>query len=209
MLCLRCPVGSGISFAEMGKLDHKALGTAVPSGTSLKPFLALGAGNDNFSLMARDADCLAAAGADKITVLAVLEAVQQQHKAPVFLIALVDIPGEAAPDCQEHQRIAQQPCNPRARTAAQERGKQAGSKADAENHHVQPVRSISTSHETPEAGCHFLKKLLHLVSEIVHTITQTEPVNVHRRIISARRYAGDVLFIILHFVPIATTGCNF
>ena len=78
----------------------------LPSGTPLEALLALGAGNGDFALVTGDADSLAAPGADEIAVLPVLDPIQHQQEPAVFLIALVDIPGQAAEDGPDHQHIA-------------------------------------------------------------------------------------------------------
>ena len=73
----------------------------------LEFFLALGAGYHDFALATGDADGLAAAGAEEVTVFPVFDTVNHQKEPAVFLVALIDIPGEAATDGPNHQCIAQ------------------------------------------------------------------------------------------------------
>ena len=78
------------------------------SGLADELLLAPGAGDGDFALAPGDPDGLAAAGAEKITVLAILHPIQHQAEASVLLIALIDIPGEAAPNRPNHHAVAQQ-----------------------------------------------------------------------------------------------------
>ena len=136
------------------------------SGFSLEFFLALGAGNHNLALTPGDADGLATAGAEKITVLAILHPIQHQAEASVLLIALVDIPGEAAPDglTQHEENLA----NP---AALQKSINDARCHTHAQNHHIQAIRAISPGHKPVESGLYFCRERTQPAAEILHTIT--------------------------------------
>ena len=141
------------------------------SGFSLEFFLALGAGNHNLALAPGDADGLAAAGAEKITVLAILHLIQHQAEASVLLIALIDIPGEAAPDGQNHQCITQHEENLANPAALQKSINDARCHTHTQNHHIQAIRAISPGHEPVESGLYFCGERTHPAAEILHTIT--------------------------------------
>ena len=68
-------------------------------------FLALGAGDSDLALSTGHTHRLPATGAGEIAVLAVLNTIQQHQKFPIFLIALIGLPGEATKNCPEHQHI--------------------------------------------------------------------------------------------------------
>ena len=109
------------------------------SGFSLEFFLALGAGNHNLALAPGDADGLAAAGAEKITVLAILHPIQHQTEASVLLIALIGIPGESTEDGPDHQGVAEEPENSARNRPGEEGREDASKQPETQDHHIQSV----------------------------------------------------------------------
>lgn len=68
-------------------------------------FPAFRAGDGDFSLALGYPYLLVAAGAVVIAVFLVLELLEEEQKLSVFLITLVDIPGEGAEDSHDHEDI--------------------------------------------------------------------------------------------------------
>ena len=65
--------------------------------------MASGAGDGDFPLSSGDPHHLPAFGAVKIAVVPVLSPANQLQKLPVFLIPLIGVPGQGAPNCPDHQ----------------------------------------------------------------------------------------------------------
>ena len=72
-----------------------------------KLFPALWAGDGDLAFSSGNPHHLAAPGTIIIAVLPILDPVHQLQIFPVFLIALVGIPGEAAENGQKHKTISQ------------------------------------------------------------------------------------------------------
>ena len=140
----------------------------LPSGAALEALFALGAGDGDFALVPGDPDGLAAAGAGEIAVLPILDPVQHQKEPAVFLVALTLIPGQAAENGPDHQRVAQYPGQPAQPILLEEDRQNAGRHAHAENHCIQPVRAISSGHKTKQAGAHLCSQIAQPAAEITH-----------------------------------------
>jgi hypothetical protein len=65
------------------------------SGLFCKFFLAFGTGNGNFTLAARHTNGLSAAGAGKISVLPVANALYKEQIFPIFPVTLIGVAGKA------------------------------------------------------------------------------------------------------------------
>ena len=138
------------------------------SSTPLESLLAFGAGDGDFALVPGDADGLAAPGADEITVLPVLDPVQHQQEPAVFLVALVDIPGQAAEDGPDHQHIAQHPGQPPSPMLLEESRQDACRHTHTENDHIQPIRTVPAGHKMKEAGPHSCSGIAQPALETIH-----------------------------------------
>ena len=73
-----------------------------------KLFFALGAGDGNFAFSLGYPHLLTAAGAIIIPVVLILQLLEEQQELPVFIIALINIPGQCAADCQNHKAVRNQ-----------------------------------------------------------------------------------------------------
>lgn len=138
------------------------------SGTALKALPAPGAGDGDFSLAPGDTHGLAASGADEIAVVAVLDPIQHQLEAAVFLIPSVDISGQTAEDGPAHQSIAGQPEQNSGNGAAEEGRKQTGEQTGTQNHHIEPVGAVAADHEAAEAHADLSKEIAQPAVEVVH-----------------------------------------
>ena len=91
----------GIKICGMEAADKRL------SGFLYKLFTAFGAGDGDGAFAPGDAHLLAAAGAVKIPVIPVPEALEEHEKFPVFLVPPVGVPGKGAENCQKQQNIGQ------------------------------------------------------------------------------------------------------
>jgi hypothetical protein len=133
-----------------------------------KAFPAPGTGDGDLSLSTGDPDHLAALGAVKIPVLPVFQPVENLQEFPVLLIALIGIPGEGAPNCKDHQYIAQGPEDQVQRLDGNQHTQDAGTQTRAQNHHIQSVRSVTSGHKAAQCSSHFHGKLAKPAAESLH-----------------------------------------
>ena len=131
--------------------DFSGLFTVIQLGFLDKLFSALGAGDGDFAFSFGDPDRLAAAGAVEITVLPVLDSVQQHQKFPVFLVALIGIPGEAPEYGPEHEHIGNQGQHQIHNLRRIENRDNANDRACHQNHGIEFVRSVPSGHKPGQA----------------------------------------------------------
>ena len=141
---------------------------ATYSGLADELLPASGAGDGDFPLPTGDTDGLAALGAIEIAVVAVLQAVENQQKLPVFLVALVGIPGKRPEDGPNHQRIAQDQEEHPHTQVPEQRGENAGYQTCAQNDHIQPVGSIPPGHKAAKTCAHARACLMQPKGKFVH-----------------------------------------
>ena len=90
-----------------GSPKRKSTSFEVPFLRLLHEFFpAAGAGDGDLALAPGDPDHLAAFGTVEIPVIPVLQPVKDLQKFPVFLVALVGVPGKDPENGQKHQYIA-------------------------------------------------------------------------------------------------------
>ena len=119
-------------------------------GFANKFFPALGAGDGNFSLMAGNTHRLMTPGAVEMPMLFILQPFQKPQILPVFLVALVGVPGQAAENGPDHQAVAEDKKDQIQPPGLGPHRQQAGHQSGAENHHIQPVCTVSPRHKSPE-----------------------------------------------------------
>ena len=144
------------------------VGGIVISGFLDELFLAPGAGNGDFALATGDAHHLAALGAVEIAVFPVLQAVEKLQEFPVFLIALVGVPGHGAPNRPDHQAVAQGPEDQVEGRGRNPHRQQTCHQSCAQDHHIQPVRAVPACHEITQSCGHFCGKLPKPTAKSIH-----------------------------------------
>jgi hypothetical protein len=137
-----------------------------------KLFLALGAGNGDLAFASGNTHYLMAPGAIVIAVLPVFDPIQQLQIFPVFLVALVGIPGEAAENGPEQQAVGQQAQQHIQKIIFGKKSDEAQCHTGQQNGGIEFVRAIAAHHKTAEAYFQFFSKLAKPAAESIHlTIT--------------------------------------
>lgn len=121
------------------------------SGFTGEFFTAFGTCDGNFSLTPGNPDNLPTFGTVEIAMIPVFQPVEKLQKLAVFLIALVGLPRQAAVNCPEHQKIGHRSHNQIYLRTFEECPDQASRQTGTQNHHIQPVCSIASSHKSTKA----------------------------------------------------------
>ena len=133
-----------------------------------KLFSALGAGNGDFALAPGDAHHLAAFGAVEVPVLPVLHAAGKLEELPVFLIALVGIPGEAPHQGDDQKGVHAQGQDQVEEHVFHKHGQHAQHQTHDQQSHIQAVVTITTHHEALDSASHIHTGLTQPASSIFH-----------------------------------------
>ena len=137
-----------------------------------KLFLALRAGNGDLAFASGNPYHLTASGAIEIAVLPILDPVHQLQIFPVFLIALVGVPGEAAKNGPEHQAVGQQSQQHVQKSVFSEECNKTHHYAGEQNSGIEFVRAVAAHHKPAEANFQFFTQLVKPAAESIHlTIT--------------------------------------
>ena len=131
-------------------------------------FPAFGAGDGYLSFTLGHSHLLAAAGTVIIPVIFILQLLEKQQKFPVFLIALIYIPGQSAENGKKHQNIRNQSHRQLQRSAGEEGCQHRTEKTGAENGHIQFIRAVTTCHKTLQTGAQLIAEISQPVSKSVH-----------------------------------------
>ena len=105
-----------------------------------------------------------AAGAVVITVLLVLESLQEHEVLSVFPVALVGIAGKTAEDCPAHKRIGHQRQNQVKQRQFYENIDNADCQTCTQDHHIQLVGTVTALHELPDSVSDFAEKAVHRIT---------------------------------------------
>ena len=133
-------------------------------------FLALGAGDGDFSFALRDPHRLAAAGAVKIAVVPVLEPVQQHQKSAIFLVTLVGVPGEGAEHGPEPEAVGHKSQRQIHYGRSDKQGNHADDHACRQNNRIEFVRSVPPGHKPGQPHPKLCAKLPQPISKSVHSV---------------------------------------
>ena len=113
-------------------------------------FLALGAGDGNLTLASGHTHRLAATGAIEIAVLPVLQPLHHGQILPIFLVALVGVPGKTAEDSPEHQSVRNGRQQQIHRLPGNKHGEQTDHNTRAQDGHIQFIRSVAACHKATQ-----------------------------------------------------------
>ena len=127
-------------------------------------FLTFRAGNADLSFSSGDADLLMTSGAVKIAVFPVTDSLEKHQILPVFLIALVGVPGQATKDCPTHKRIGRKHQEKIHRGDADKHIDKANCKAYTQNDHVQFVSTVTPLHKMTNSRSHPAEKSSHTIT---------------------------------------------
>ena len=162
--------------------------------------MAPGTGDGDFSLAPGHPNHLAAFGAVKIAVLPILQPTGELQKLPVFLIALIGVPGQTAPDRPNHQPVAQHKQQQIHRRVPDKHRQQTCGQTRAKNHHIQLIRSVASRHKPAQARTQPCGKLPEPTANAVHKkITFAKKLNLEHIILQSRQNAtryGESLRIV-------------
>ena len=141
-----------------------------PSGFSDEFFVAFGTGDGDFSLALGHSHLLVTPGTIEIAVLLVFEFLEEKKKLSVFLVTLVNIPGEAPKNGNKHEDIGNGGQGQLEQRAGKEGCQQRANKAGTENGHVQFIRTVSATHKTLNPDTQTVSQIPQPVSKAVHTM---------------------------------------
>ena len=115
-------------------------------------FFALGAGDSDLALTLGYTHRLAALGTIEIAMFPVFQPFHKAKILPIFLVALVGVPGEAAEDGPEHQTIGHRRQNQIDRPHGDKHREQADHQACAQDSGIELVRAVTASHKAAQAS---------------------------------------------------------
>ena len=107
-------------------------------------------------------------GTVEILVVPVFCLLDHLQEFCVFQIPLVGIPGKRPEQSPDQQGIGNQGNDQIDNGVADKQRHQADYQAGAENNHIEPVGSVSSGHETLQAGTHGVPQLPEPVSNTIH-----------------------------------------
>ena len=128
-----------------------------------KLFLALRAGDGNFAFALGYAHLLVATGAIIIAVFLILQFLEEQQEFPVFLVTLIDIPGQRTANGQNHETIRYSGENHLYRSHRNQHGQEGKAKTCTQNRHIQFICAVSTCHELPQTHTQLSEKSVHIL----------------------------------------------
>ena len=131
-------------------------------------FPALGAGDGNLALASGDADGLLTLGAGKVAVVPILDAVNQQEKLAVLIVAFVGAAGEAAHQRHDQKHIAEQIQDHIHQRILHEDAQNTQNHAQDQNRHIQTVMTVAARHKTLDSVCDVRTGLTQPAAKIVH-----------------------------------------
>ena len=145
-------------FAFCKKNHPRAMPTGGILGFLDKLFSAFGAGDGDLALSAVDTHRLTALGASEITMLPILDPVDEGQEFAVFLVALIGLSGEAAEQCPNKQGVIDQGEHGADGLIGDEEADEHHDNTGPQDHHIQLIRTVTAGHKTIEP----LLDLLHI-----------------------------------------------
>ena len=97
----------------------------------------------------------------------ILHPLQEHQKLPVFLVALVSIPGEGAENSPKHKAIRYNGKNT-ADGPLHKSAHQAHNQRSGQNHRIELIRAIAAHHKLPKAHCQLHAKLPEPIAKTIH-----------------------------------------
>lgn len=129
---------------------------------------ALGAGDGDLTLAPGDPDGLTALGTGVVAVVPVLQPVQHQQEAAVFIVALVGAAGKAAVQGQDQQDIAEHRRHQDHQLAPCEHADDRQDHAHDQQCHIEPVMAVAPHHEALDTVCKIHSGLTQPAAYISH-----------------------------------------
>ena len=97
-----------VNEQNVNNKNPEDLSSGIKLCFSDKFFFALGAGDGDLALFTGNPYRLAASGTVKVLMLLVLQPLPDTQILPVFLVALIGVPGQHTEDHQTHQKVGDQ-----------------------------------------------------------------------------------------------------
>ena len=146
------PAGGGLPLNQNTTPVQGRTGDMLRLADELFP--APGAGDGNFPLAPGHAHQLVALGTVEITVVPIFQPSHDLQEFPVFLIALIGVPGEGPENGPDHHAVAHHKEYQIHGRHLNPHGKQAGHQPDSQNQHIQFVRAVPSGHEAAQSRAH-------------------------------------------------------
>ena len=128
-----------------------------------KFFLALGTGDGNLTFSFGYPHLLMAAGAIVVTVILILQLLEEQQELPVFIIPLVNIPGQSAANSQDHEAVRDHGKQQFDRSKGHQHRQEGKTETCTQDRHIQFVCAVATCHKLPQAHTDFSEKSVHIL----------------------------------------------
>ena len=129
---------------------------------------ALGAGDGDLALSTGHANHLLTSGAGEITVIFVLDPVDQQKEPAVLLIPFVGIPAETAHQRPDQHHIGTKGQDQIHRYILHKQSNDAQHQTGGQNHHIQFIMSVPSNEESLHSHCQTGTELPKPCRKIVH-----------------------------------------